>query len=80
MSTFVWKKLGSPTLQPSSITFHNYDGNDVQPYGVLTNFPVELARKKVLIDIQVFNTQLDYNLLLGCIYMYAMRVISYTIF
>ena len=29
----------------------------------------------MLIDIEVVNTQLDYNLLLGCSYMYAMRVL-----
>ena len=34
----------------------------------------------VLIDIEVVNAQLDYNLLLGRRYMYAMRVVASTIF
>ena len=44
------------------------------------NFPVELAEKTVLIDIEFVNSQLDYNVLLGHSYMYAMQVISSTIF
>ena len=40
MSTFVWQKLGSPTLQPSSTTLHAYDGRAAQPQGVFTNVPV----------------------------------------
>ena len=34
----------------------------------------------VLIDIEVFNAQLDYNLFLGCSYMYAMQVVTSIIF
>ena len=33
-----------------------------------------------MIDIEVFNAQLDYNLLLGRSYMYAMRAIASTVF
>ena len=33
-----------------------------------------------MIDIEVINAQLDYNLLLGRIYMYAMRAIASTVF
>ena len=34
----------------------------------------------VLIDIEVFNAQLDYKLLLRCSYMYAMRAVASTVF
>ena len=72
MSIFVWQKLGSPTLQPSSTTLRAYDGRVSQPQSILTNVPVELADKTVLINIELVNAQLDYNLLLGRSYMYAM--------
>ena len=72
MPTFVWQKLRSPTLQPSTTTLHANDVFSAQPQGVLMNFPIELAKKTVLIDIVVVNSQLDYKLLLGCIYMYVM--------
>ena len=44
------------------------------------NVPVDLARKTMLIDIEVVNTQLNYNLLLGRSYMYAMWVVASTVF
>ena len=80
MLTFVLQKLKSPTLQPSTITLRAYDGHVAQPQGDLLNVPVELAGKIMLIDMEVVNAQLNYNLLLGRIYMYAMRTISSTIF
>ena len=39
-----------------------------------------LARKTVLIDIEVVNAQLDYTLLLGRIYMYTMRFVASIVF
>ena len=39
-----------------------------------------LARKTVLINIKVVNAQLDYNLLLSRMYMYAMRSVASTVF
>ena len=39
-----------------------------------------LAEKTFLIDIEVINAQLDYNLLLERNYMYAMRVVTSTVF
>ena len=44
------------------------------------NIPIDLEGKTMFIDIEVMNAQLDYNLLLRCSYMYAMRAISSTIF
>ena len=44
------------------------------------NVHVELVGKTVLIDIQVVNTQLDYNLLLRRSYMYAMQVFASIVF
>ena len=80
MSTFIWQKLGSPPLQPSTTALRAYDGRSAQPQGLLTNVPVQLASKTVLIDIEVINAQLDYNLLLGRSYMYAMRAVASSIF
>ena len=58
----------------------DYDGHPTKAQGILPHFPITLAGKIVLIDIEVANTQLDYNLLLGRSYMYAMRVVASTIF
>ena len=40
--------------------------------GILPYVPFTLAEKTMLIDIEVINDQLDYNLLLKRSYMYAM--------
>ena len=80
MPTSIWQKMGSPPLQPSSTALRAYDGRSAQPQGLLTNVPVQLAGKTVLINIEVINAQLDYNLLLGRSYMYAMRAIASTVF
>ena len=76
------------------VMVHKYDtlvnegggGKDkkVSVIGVLENKPKPTTDKDgmdmVLIDMEVVNSQLDYNLLLGCSYMYAMRVVASTIF
>ena len=80
MSTLVWQKLGSPIVQPSSTTLRAYDGHPTEAQGILPHVPIKLVEKTVLIDIEVFNAQLDYNLLLGRSYMYAMRIVASTIF
>ena len=76
MSTLVLQKLGSPILQPSSTTLWDYDGHPTKSQGILPHVPITLAEKIVLIDIEVFNAQLDYNLLPGIIYMYVVAGIS----
>jgi hypothetical protein len=73
MSKVVWKKLGSPELVPSSITLRAYDGRPSSPEGIFQNVPVELGGKTILIDIEVIDAPLDYNILFGRSYMYAMK-------
>ena len=55
MSTLVWKKLGSPILQPSSTTLRAYDGHPTKSQGILPHVPIILVGKIVLIDIEVVN-------------------------
>ena len=80
MSTLVWQKLGSPILQPSSTTLRDYDDHPTKAQEILPHVPITLAEKIVLIDIDLVNAQLDYNLLLGRSYMYPMRAVASTVF
>jgi hypothetical protein len=41
---------------------------------------MELGGKTILIDIEVIDAQLDYNILLGCSYMYAMKAVASSVF
>jgi hypothetical protein len=80
MSKTVWKKLGSPELIPSAITLRAYDGRPSSPEGLFQNVPVELGGKTILIDIEVIDAPLDYNILFGRSYMYAMKAVASSIF
>jgi hypothetical protein len=80
MSKTVWKKLGSPELIPSSITLRAYDRQPSSPEGLFQNVPVELGGKTILIDIEVIDTPLDYNILFGHSYMYAMKAVESFVF
>ena len=80
MSTLFWQNLGSPILQPSSTTLRAYDGHPTKSQGILPDVPITLAGKTVLIDIEVVDAQLEYNLLLGRSYMYSMRAVASTVF
>jgi hypothetical protein len=42
--------------------------------------PVELGGKTILIDIEVIDAPLDYNILFGRSYMYAMKVVASSVF
>jgi hypothetical protein len=80
MSKSVWKKLGFPELIPFSITLRAYDGQPYSSEGLFQNVPVELRGKTILIDIEVINAPLDYNILFSHSYMYAMKVIASSVF
>jgi hypothetical protein len=80
MSKVVWKKLGSPELIPSSITLRAYDGQPSSPEGLFKNVHVELRGKTILINIEFIDTRLDYNILFGRRYMYAMKAVASSMF
>ena len=76
----MWQKLGSPELKPSIIMLKSYNGRPSTPVDLYQNVPVCLAGKTLHIDIKVLDTHLDYNILLGRSYMYAMSAIASSIF
>jgi hypothetical protein len=76
MSKYVWQKLGSPELIPFAITLRAYDGRPSSLEGIFQNVPIEIRGKTILIDIEVINTPLDYNILFGRSYMYAMKAVA----
>jgi hypothetical protein len=80
MSKFVWKKLNSPELVPSTITLRGYDGRPSSPEGLFQNVPIEIGGKTILIEIKVIDAQLDHNILFGHSYMYAMKAIASSVF
>ena len=75
-----WRVIGSPKLTSSLTTLKVFDGRIFQPHRLLLYFTVTLKGKTISIDIEVVDVPLDYNLLLGCSWFYAMTVIASSVF
>jgi hypothetical protein len=80
MSLVYWKSLSSSTLSQSPTMLTAFDGHSFHPHGILPTFPVQLGGKTVEVDVEVVDAPLDYNLLLGCNWTYAMIAIVSSIF
>jgi hypothetical protein len=80
MSFACWKSIGSPPLNESQNTLKSFNGSGFKPYSVLRSFPVTLEGKTVQVEVEVFNSPLDYNLLLGRSWIDSMRVVVSTLF
>ena len=72
--------LDSPTCVSSPTMIKEFDGHVFKPHGILTALPIEIGGKTVSIDVEVIDALLDYNLMLGCTWFYAMKVFASTIF
>jgi hypothetical protein len=80
MSFTCWKAIGSPPLSESQNTLRAFNGSGFKPYDVLPALPVTLEGKTVQVEVEVFDTPLDYNLLLGRSWVDSMRVVVSTLF
>jgi hypothetical protein len=76
MSLSCWKAIGSPELTPSPTLLTAFDGCSFRPHGMIPSCPVTLGGKFVCIEVEVVDTPLDYNMLLGRSWTYAMTMSS----
>ena len=75
-----WKAVGSPELVTSLTTLMAFDGWGFQPHGLILAISVELWGKFISIQVEVVDAPLDYNLLLGRNWFYAMTTVASTVF
>jgi hypothetical protein len=80
LSSIAWKALGYPPLAPVTQNLLAFNRRTSQTLGTLPQFPVTLGGKTVFIDVMVVQDPLDFSLLLGRDYVYAMKVIVSTLF
>jgi hypothetical protein len=80
LSSSVWKVLGSPKLVSASHELLDFDRRPSEYLGVLPQFPISLGGKIVPVDVTVVQGPLDFNLLLGRDYVYAMNVVVSMLF
>jgi hypothetical protein len=80
LSSIAWQALGYPPLAPVTQNLLAFNRRISQPLGTLPQFPVTLGGKTVFIDVMVVQDPLDFALLLGRDYVYAMKAIVSTLF
>ena len=80
MPATTWQALGSPQLVPVASNLTAFDGGTSQPLGILPKFPITLGGKTVYIDVSVTQGSLDFSLLLGRDYVYAMGALVSSLF
>jgi hypothetical protein len=80
MSLACWKAIGQPILSPSPTLLTTSDGHSFRPHGIVPSFPVQLGGEIVCVKVEVIDAPLDYNLLLGWIWTYAMQVVVTIVF
>jgi len=57
-----WKALGSPTIKKPPTTLKAFYGRGFRSYWILDIFPIDLEGKMVTIEVEVVDSQVDYNL------------------
>jgi hypothetical protein len=80
LSYVAWYALGCPQLAPVTHNLLAFNRRTSQPLGILPQFPVTLGGKTVFIDVMVVQDPLDFTLLLGWDYVYAMKALVSTLF
>jgi hypothetical protein len=80
LSSIAWQTLGCPSLVPVTQNLLAFNRRTSQPLGTLPQFPITLGGKTVFIDVMVVQDPLDFSLLLGRDYVYAMKAIVSTLF
>ena len=80
LSSTTWQAFGSPPLAPVTQNLLAFNRRTSQPLGILPRLPITLGGKTVHMDVMVFPGPLDFNLLLGRDYTYAMGVLFSSLF
>ena len=80
ISLACWKSIGQPELSPSPTLLTVFDGHSFQPHGIIPSFPVQLGGKTVCVEVEVVDAPIDYNLLLGHSWTYAMQAVVAEVF
>jgi hypothetical protein len=80
LSSSIWKVLGSPKIVSASHELLSFDRRSSEFLGIIPQFPISLGGNIVCVDVIVVQGPLDFNMLLGRDYVYAMNVVVSTLF
>jgi hypothetical protein len=80
LSSSTWQALGSPKLVSEEHELLDFDRCPSEYLGILPQFPISLGGNIVLFNVIVVQGPLDFNMILGHDYVYAMKVVVSTLF
>ena len=80
MSLNFLKTLSSPALNQSPTILKGFDGRGFHPYIILQDLPIEVEGKNDNLYVEVFDAPLDYNIILGRSWSYAMTFVVSSVF
>ena len=72
ISLACWKAIFQPIFSASPTLLTTFDGHLFQPHGIIPSFSMQLGGKTMCVEVEVVDASLDYNLLLGRSWTYAM--------
>jgi hypothetical protein len=80
LSSSNWQDLVSPKLMYASHELLYFDKHPSEYLGFISQLPISLARNTFLVDVIVVQVPLNFNMLLGCDYVYAMNIVVSMLF
>lgn len=80
LSSTAWQAFGSPLLMPVTYNLLAFNRRTSQPLGILLKLPVTLGGKTIHMDMMIVPGPLDFSLLLGHDYTYAMGALISSLF
>jgi hypothetical protein len=75
MSLACWKAIDQPIFSSSPTLLTDFDSHSFRPHGIIPSFPVQLGGNIMCFEFEVVDASLDYNILLGRSWTYAMQVV-----
>jgi len=75
-----WKPIGSLEFVPSPTLLTAFDGQSHRPHGILPTFLVCVGGEVFNVEVEIVDTNHDYNLLLGRNWVYEMDVVVSSLF
>ena len=80
LSACAWRCMGSPSLMSNDSQLLDFDRRTCIALGILAQTPVTLGTKTILVDFMVIEDPLDFNMIFGHDYVYAMQDVVSTLF
>ena len=80
LSSRAWRGMGSPSLVSTASQLLAFDRRTCIAMGILAQTTITLGGKIVLVDFMVIEDPLDFNMVLGRDYVYAMQATMSTFF